>query len=293
MELLRTLGALLESPAEGSTHLQALVDVLDLGPLPSAAEHTDLFQFQLYPYASVYLGEEGMLGGEARDRIAGFWRVLDLDPPTECDHLTLMLSYLAELDERQRNAPPEQQARWLHLHTTFLHEHLLTWLGPWLDRLRDVAPPFYRQWADLLEDTLSAVAGEARPTATLPEFMGRTPGLADPRLEGLEAFLDALLAPSRSGLLLLRDDLRRAARQLELGIRLAERKYVLKTLLMQNSAATLAWLSEEARGWASRHRQHHLPSPDVNRHWEQRAAHSARLLKELADERKAQSATAP
>ena len=70
--------------------------------MPSAAEHTDLFHFQLYPYASVYLGEEGMLGGEARDRIAGFWRILDLEPPLECDHLTVMLTYLAEVTEREQ-----------------------------------------------------------------------------------------------------------------------------------------------------------------------------------------------
>jgi TorA maturation chaperone TorD len=60
-------------------------------PGPQAHEHTEVFGLQLYPYASVYVGPEGMLGGEARDRIAGFWRVLRLTPATEPDHLATLL----------------------------------------------------------------------------------------------------------------------------------------------------------------------------------------------------------
>ena len=36
-----------------------------------------------------------MLGGEARDRIAGFWRALGLVPPPEPDHLAVMLGLYA------------------------------------------------------------------------------------------------------------------------------------------------------------------------------------------------------
>ena len=96
MEIFRALGALLEPPSPGHERLAA---ALELGPLPPAADHTDLFDFQLYPYASVYLGAEGMLGGEARDRIAGFWRALGLTPPPEPDHLAVMLGLYAGLCE--------------------------------------------------------------------------------------------------------------------------------------------------------------------------------------------------
>ena len=66
-----------------------------------ARRHTDLFVFQLQPYASVYLGAEGMLGGEARDRIAGFWRALGASPPSEPDHLATMLALLRRSGERE------------------------------------------------------------------------------------------------------------------------------------------------------------------------------------------------
>lgn len=56
--------------------------VLAVGP-PAVDEHTDVLVFQAYPYASIYLGAEGMLGGKARDRIAGFWRALGGEPPAE------------------------------------------------------------------------------------------------------------------------------------------------------------------------------------------------------------------
>lgn len=286
MELLRTLGALLECPTPESGHLQSLADHLEIGQVPEAAVHTDLFQFQLYPYASVYLGEEGMLGGDARDRIAGLWRVLELNPPPECDHLTMMLTFLAHLDERRESAPSRHRERWRHLHATFLHEHLLTWLPPWLARLRGLAPTFYVQWADLLEQTLREQNTVDPPTIDVPAFMQQTPGIADPRHEGLEAFLDSLLTPQRSGLLIVRDDLRRGARYLDLGVRLAERKFVLKGLLMQNAAGVLAWLAEEAETWAARHPKLPLAPPNIAQHWSARATVSSRLLADLAEERR-------
>ena len=286
MELLRTLGALLEPPSQASGPLQALADLLDLGPLPPAIEHTDVFQFQLYPYASVYLSEEGMLGGEARDRIAGFWRILELEPPSECDHLTIMLTYLAQLEERQREAPAPQQERWRHLRATFLHEHLLTWLPPWLSRLDDLAPPFYQRWGVLLQETLRAEVAALPMPQEEATFIRRAPGIADPRLEGLEAFLDSLLAPLRSGLLIVRDDLRHAARQLDLGIRLAERKFVLKGLLMQDAAGILGWLANEAEAWSLKHPKLDLAPAHLAVQWAERSAASARLLAELAAERR-------
>ena len=87
MELFRALAVLAEPPRAETAHLAV---ALELGAVPEASEYTDLFVFQLYPYASVYLGAEGMLGGEARDRIAGFWRALGQVPPAEPDHLAVM-----------------------------------------------------------------------------------------------------------------------------------------------------------------------------------------------------------
>src|SRR5207253_2718660 len=84
MELLRALAVVAEAPHKEQIRFG---EMLELPGHPTSAEHTDLFDFQLSPYASVYLGTEAMIGGEARDRIAGFWRAIHLDPPSQPDHL--------------------------------------------------------------------------------------------------------------------------------------------------------------------------------------------------------------
>ena len=253
MELFRTLGALIEPPGP---ELRPLADALELGPFPAEAEHTELFLFQLYPYASVYLGAEGMLGGEPRDRIAGFWRALGQAPPDEPDHLTVMLAFYAALREQSAAAcDPVSRARGLQARKAYLWEHLLSWLPAFLAMLGLHAPPFYRRWGQLLHQALAGELETVGRQERLALHLREAPGIADPRELGLDAFLDSLLSPVRSGIILVRGDLSRAARQLGLGSRIGERKFVLKALLGQQPAAILDWLAEHSTGWAERHRR--------------------------------------
>lgn len=64
-ELLRALGAVADSPAVA----RAVAGPPGLAPLTDA-EHTDVFVLNCPPYASVYLGPDGALGGEGADRAA-------------------------------------------------------------------------------------------------------------------------------------------------------------------------------------------------------------------------------
>src|SRR3982750_3893746 len=98
MELFRALAVIAEPPTTATEQVAA---ALGLGPPADASAYTELFLLQLYPYASVYLGAEGMLGGEARDRVAGFWRALGETPPVEPDHLAVMLALYARLVEME------------------------------------------------------------------------------------------------------------------------------------------------------------------------------------------------
>ena len=77
-ELFRALGAVAGEPADARTACAAL----GLAG-PGNAEHTEVFVLNCPPYASVYLGAEGGLGGEAADRVAGFWRAIGVPPPAE------------------------------------------------------------------------------------------------------------------------------------------------------------------------------------------------------------------
>ena len=278
MELLRTLATLAEPPSREHEPLAAL---LDLGPSPDRAAFTDLFELQLYPYASFYLGAEGMLGGEARDRIAGFWRALGETPPPEPDHVSTMLALqaqLAELDSADDAAPP---GSWRRARRAWLWEHLLSWLPPFCDKAAVIAPPYYRRWAALLTAALAEEAGSIGGQDRLSLHLREAPAMADPRRDGGEAFLAALLAPVRSGLILVRSDLERAARELGLGCRAGERRFALRSLLSQDAAGVLGWLARLADETSRRHGELE-PGGEWARFWTGRAAASGELLADLA-----------
>lgn len=331
MELFRALAVFAEPP-EGP-EVARLAALLNLGEPPSASEYTETFVFRLYPYASVYLGAEGMLGGEARARVAGFLAALGETPPPEPDHLsTLLATYArlsathesedavgderraetdeerAEADERRAEGdewPAEEDGRSTEgderrtegdesgarrraglsvARKAFLWEHLLSWLPVYLGRVAEVAPPFYRRWAELL---LSALVEEARacgPPHSLPLHLREATPPADPRAESAEEFISSLLAPARSGLVITRDDLARAARSLGTSARAGERRFVLKSLMGQDAGGVLAWLSQEASRQSARHAARRDAFGPVAEWWAARSSVTASLLRELSED---------
>lgn len=278
MELFRALAVLAEPPGRESA---PLAEALSLGALPSESEYTEVFLFQLYPYASVYLGAEGMMGGEARDRVAGFWRALGLTPPPEPDHLSVMLALYAQLEEKERAGSPDEAAAWRNARGAFLWEHLLSWLPMYLQKLEEIATPFYQRWGDILKQALFDEIETVEVQRQLPLHLRQPLQLADPREHGVEEFLQSLLAPARSGMIITRADLQRAARKLGLGLRLGERRFILNTLFNQDARGLLDWLAAEAARWLNRHRQNEEMLGALAESWAERAAAAMRLLHEL------------
>jgi len=283
MELFRALAVAAEPPERAGAGRVAAA--LGLGELPEPSAYTDTFLFQLYPYASVYLGAEGMLGGEARDRVAGFWRALGQTPPPEPDYLPVMLALYARLCEYEEGEAREAAREgWRRARRAFLWEHLLSWLAVYLDKLAEVAPPFYRRWGELLEAALLAEAAGVGPQAELPLALREAPPVAAPRGAPAEEFTRSLLAPARSGLILTRADLARAARDLGLGLRAGERRFALEAMLGQDAPSVLSWLSREAANGAARHARRRDTLGTVAAWWSARAEATAALLETLAAE---------
>lgn len=281
MEHFRALAALTEVPGPQLRHVARS---LGLACEPARDHHSDVFLFQLFPYASVYLGQDGMLGGEARDRIAGFWRALDLVPPPEPDHLAVMLALHARLGESERDSTEAEQPAWRRARHAHLWEHLMSWLPTWLAALDRIAPEPYRDWGRLLAASLEEEVSIVGPPTGLSRHLAEQPAIADPRHDGLDAFLGSLLAPARSGVILTRADLALAAAELGLGLRAGERRYALRNLLAQDARATLAWLAVGAEQWMSRHRTAHGTETVVAHHWIDRARRTSVLLTELETE---------
>jgi TorA maturation chaperone TorD len=283
MELFRALAVLAEPPTVKGARV---AEALELGELPSADEYTELFIFQLYPYASVYLGTEGMIGGEARDRVAGFWRALGQVPPAEPDHLSVMLALYARLVELEAGEGDERRrGSWRGARKAFLWEHLVSWLpAVYLAKLVGLASPFYSGWATLLMRALTEEASLVGHQERLSLHLRDAVGLIDPRSHTLEEFLQSLLAPVRFGGVLTRADLTGGARRLGLGLRLGERKFILKAMLAQDAPGVFGWLIEEAHTWVRHHRSPAGPFGEIAGAWEAKTVAAISLLEELKAE---------
>ncbi len=273
MELLRALGALAEPPHPETARLAALLEL----PVPSSEEYTRLFLFELYPFASVYLGDEGMLGGEARDRIAGFWRALGEPPPAEPDHLAVLLSLYAHLADLERKAPPERAAVFRRPRAALLWEHLLSWVPIFLDKLQQTGPPAYVAWGGLVREVLEREAWDMPYSGSLPLHLRSAP----PAWDAAGARPDVLvtmLTPVRSGLILTRSDVGRAARDLGVGLRAGERRYALHAMASQDPGRLVRWLAEYAREAAEAHRRLNGWLGPVADFWARRARNTADYL---------------
>jgi len=276
-ELFRALGVLCESPVPGHDHI---AKALGLPGGPDPAEHAAVFLFQSYPYASVYLGPEGMLGGEARDRVAGFWRAVGLVPPAEPDHLAALLGLYATLvDAEAGEGDVARTVLRREARRALLWEHLLSWALPYLWKLREVGGPYHRGWADLLERALRDEAADLPGPERLPLHLRSAPPLPEPDASADE-WVAAILAPVRSGMVIVRGDLATASRDLGLALRMGERAYALKALFQQDAPATLTWLSAQARGWIVRHAAAEPLSGPIASFWRSRAEATLAALRD-------------
>lgn len=236
---------------------------------PSAAEHTEVFVHQLPPYASIYLGTEGGIGGAARDAVGGFWRAVGMVPPSEPDHLAALLGLWASLVEVADDGAHGELAG--HAATALVREHLTPWLTPYLMRIREVASGGLSSWSALLAAAVAASAGDDCP---LPRHLDDAPSATTTVPNDVVSFL---LTPVRSGIIVTRRDLARAASEIGLGLRIGERAYALQAMLDQDAGAVIGWMADEAAGQAVRHGTA-LGPPVVCRWWATRARATHAIL---------------
>lgn len=278
-ELLRALGACVETPPPAN---EPLVEILGL-PRWTSEAHTRVFVLDAVPYASVYLSVEGKLGGEAADRIAGLWRTLALSPPTGADHLANVLMLYAELGEAAQQTRGSLTRRRLdHARAVVLWEHLWSWVPAYLDAVSAYGSPA-GQWAALLDQSLTRETALTPPAADLPLALRSAPPAQEP-FAGLAELTGAVTAPLLSGFVLTHLDLALAADELGLGLRRGERRFVLDSLLSQDTRAVLDWLSRHARRWEALHRARRSVAFDPWPWWAERAAQSAAGLSAAAED---------
>lgn len=268
-ELIRAVGAIALDPPPAS---DAVCGAVGLHAM-SGAEHTEAFVLLAPPHAAIHLGAEGKLGGEALDRVEGFWRALGAAPPHDADHLGVLLLAYAGLGEMDDDAAA-------HAARALLHEHLLSWAPGYLDALGANSAPVVAEWCELALDVLRDEAERADLPGEVPLALREAPMpiTADASLDDL---LDAMVAPVRSGVVLTQRDVAGGARTIGVGFRRGERRFALKAMFEQDKPATLAWYAALARAAAARHLASYGDGV-TGRWWLARATATAQAVAELA-----------
>jgi TorA maturation chaperone TorD len=280
-ELLRAVGAVADSPAAAASACRAL-GLAD----PGAVAHTDAFVMNCPPYAAIYLGADGGLGGEGADRVAGFWRAAGLTPPAEPDHLTALLSLYASLGEAAQEAGrPATAGALARARHALLWEHLWPWLPAYLEAVADLGIPALTGWAELALRVLRAeytALASGQPgdggvaAGPLPLALRAAPPPL-PAGAALDDLLKTLTTPIRSGFILTRRRLAAGAMAAGAGHRIGERRFTLRAMLEQAPVETAGWLAAEAGRWRQRHAVR-APADPAQQWWAQRAGHTSRVL---------------
>lgn len=275
-ELLRALGAIALDPPPGSGPLCAAAGL----PAISGEAYTAAFILAAPPFAAIHLSAEGKLGGEALDRVEGFWRASGRQPPPDADHLgVLLISYARLRDAAVTSAAAARAAEVL------FHEHIWSFAPGYLSAVASLGQAAVTDWAGL---TLRALRAER---TALPEGSGRYAlplalRSAPAPLSGSVSFdevLDAAVAPVRSGIILTQAELAAGAAELGVGYRRGERRYALRAMLAQDKARSLRWLGALAERWQARHAVAYGDTA-AGQWWSGRAALSARVLASIARE---------
>jgi hypothetical protein len=132
-------------------------------------------------------------------------------------------------------------------------------------------------WAAQLREVLWADARVVTAPPGLPLHLRLAPPLPEADADG-DAWLSALLAPVRCGMILTRADLARAGRDLGLGLRVSDRRAVLRALFEQDAPRASEWLAAEADAAAAAAEADTTPLGPVAAFWTVRARETARAL---------------
>lgn len=208
-----------------------------------AAEHQALFGHEVFPFAGVFMGADGLVGeGTAAGLVRAAHRALGLLPPCEPnpDHLGQGLRVLEVLIDAERQARAHDDADDVRTlegwQRRVLDEALLPWMPPLWAALSGQPVSVWTRAVELAVGVLArhrSELGGSLPLASGPGpfAAGDVETVLDEPKAGLAAVARALVTPVRSGVYLARRDLAVLARRSELPQGFGTRADVLERLL--------------------------------------------------------------
>ena len=127
-----------------------------------AATHQELFGFNLFPYESIFLEQEGLLGSALSEEVATAYRAVGYTPsPTAGapDHIGEEVGILAHLCAAEADAwedgREEIAQHMMHEQLRFLETHLLRWLTPCMTAIQRHDDPFFAQLSQITTELVA------------------------------------------------------------------------------------------------------------------------------------------
>lgn len=216
-----------------------LPEPIDLDAL--AAAHYQLFGFNVFPFESIFLDSNGLLGGVITESVARDMQTFSFATDVSShapDHIGREVAALAHLcfalAEAIENSETETAVSLQKQQITFLRAHLLRWLGPFVLAVKMQGDPFYTavaEWTLALVGHHYETLMKSNPAEMPAQDLGQAPSLLDNKKTGLKDIANYLTTPIYSGFYLSRDDIGKVARQLDLPRGFGDRQQLLTNLM--------------------------------------------------------------
>ena len=184
----------------------------------AAAAYQELFGFNLFPHESVFLGTDGLLGGEISSAVQQMCEQAGYAPPENADHIGSELGLLAWLAGAESDAWADNAtAIALQLQNrqyVFLESHLLRWLPALVVAIQNHDDAFFAQAAVVTWQLVGAHFDALHRQRAIPTVtpLADPPDLLNNPDTTLKAFARLFTTPAHCGVWIGRHELATLAR---------------------------------------------------------------------------------
>lgn len=207
-------------------------------PDQAAADHQQLYGYNVFPFATLFLSPDLLLAGSITEQVSALYVQGTFQPTDQADHLVQELEFLAFLCQAEAGAQSgEAVGQILRLHRLqrhFLDTHLLWWLPLFGQAVQMEGQSFASALATLsVEFVLDhrVDLGDDQTDEIHASPLPQPPAILDDAQTGLKEIGAYLLTPVYSGIYISRDQIGRMARSLGLPRGFGERRQMLTNLL--------------------------------------------------------------
>ena len=270
-------------------------------PDEAAATHFQIFAHDVFPFESIFRDPSGLLGGTYADQVKVTFNHAGIHNITaDYDHFGHELAFLAALCSTESGASSAQENEEAdqveQLQRTFLQDHLLCWLSPFVTALSFSNQPFFaalgRLTQSLVYDHLLSFsrAGSAESIGKADESnLPDLPVVLQDNQTSLKQIAVFLITPPHSGLYFGRSTITGLARERQLPRGFGNRQQMLSNLF--HTAAQydlvpdlLQDLTAQANSWRHRYEKQMVVFPEMSpwiRPWLQRVISTVGVLSEM------------